>query len=41
MADADAEARARTGRWLVGLTLVALLVTMLGIAVVWVLAGGA
>jgi hypothetical protein len=38
---ADADAKAATGRWLLGLTALALFVTVLGIAVVWVLSGGA
>jgi hypothetical protein len=38
---ADAEQKAATGRWLVGLTALAILITVLGIAVVFVLSGGA
>jgi hypothetical protein len=39
-ADARADQKARTGRWLVGLTVFALFMTVLGIAVVVVLSGG-
>jgi hypothetical protein len=38
---AGQEGDARTARWLVGLTVVAVLVAVLGMVVVYVLAGGA
>jgi hypothetical protein len=36
----DANRKAGTGRWLLGLTAIAILVTFLGIAVILVLSGG-
>jgi hypothetical protein len=38
---ADDDGKAATGKWLVGLTIFALFMTFLGIAVVYVLSGGA
>lgn len=37
---AEADQKAATGRWLVGLTALAIFITFLGIAVVFVLSGG-
>jgi hypothetical protein len=37
---ADAAGKSETGKWLVGLTVFALFMTFLGIAVVYVLSGG-